>query len=804
MVALAAVPWVAVTGRRVAVVELGAAIVGASLVSIVAARSRRVPPAGEVLLSVAGLAALLLLVVVGDPLGGGEVLRGLRDGVPRVLSTSLPMIDVTWAGVPGATVVWLAAAVVASTVARTRSVAGPVLAVIVTFLAGYAVTLGGRTGDVAATALPEVLFLGLVTGAFALTRSFHGLPDEERGVLALRVTTAVMTLAVALAAGAAAAARGPFVPEEPVRPRLEPVVTELEPEGPLLVTRRLREEEPDRAVATVSVSQDWAGYLPYAVLDRFDGRSWSRADDRLTPTGGVVPVTLPAPPGPEVVVRDLDVAATGGWLPYVGRVASLSGVSVLQAEGEVFRLAEPAASTTYRLRSAQPATTVQDEDLSGDQPTARSSGLVRGLEVAQLATDQRTAGERVCRLARADRGWRGRDGVGRARPARFPVRPPWPRPARLRPRARRGARGRSRRGGQHRRGRIHRRSGVPGRPARARRPTLDRRPVDRSARAVRRGVRARRRRLRPAGPAGDRVPDRGAGGRRAAGAARRGRLDVGRGGRRGRGLGRGRPDAERRGRHGAGSAGASGGHRPARPDPAGGARRARRRGRAARRRSATSTGGPATGTVRGRGARVRSRGDRAAAAGRRRASSHPAPAAGTRRRPSAGRGCVAPPARHRGRAACPGPRVADLAAARRRPRRPGTPRDRGADGPASDRRPRRLLLGARRRRRGRSRVGDGHLDPPGPAWNGAVADARRRPLARPTSIGDDGGATATARWRSAGWPPAWRRARRPAARGADPPGRRTVATPTACAADRSRCGVPAPGRGCGARAGADP
>jgi protein-glutamine gamma-glutamyltransferase len=398
MVALAAVPWVAVTGRRVAVVELGAAIVGASLVSIVAARSRRVPPAGEVLLSVAGLAALLLLVVVGDPLGGGEVLRGLRDGVPRVLSTSLPMIDVTWAGVPGATVVWLAAAVVASTVARTRSVAGPVLAVIVTFLAGYAVTLGGRTGDVAATALPEVLFLGLVTGAFALTRSFHGLPDEERGVLALRVTTAVMTLAVALAAGAAAAARGPFVPEEPVRPRLEPVVTELEPEGPLLVTRRLREEEPDRAVATVSVSQDWAGYLPYAVLDRFDGRSWSRADDRLTPTGGVVPVTLPAPPGPEVVVRDLDVTATGGWLPYVGRVASLSGVSVLQAEGEVFRLAEPAASTTYRLRSAQPATTVQDEDLSGDQPTARSSGLVRGLEVAQLATDQRTAGERVCRL----------------------------------------------------------------------------------------------------------------------------------------------------------------------------------------------------------------------------------------------------------------------------------------------------------------------------------------------------------------------------------------------------------------------
>jgi hypothetical protein len=398
MVALAAVPWAAVTGDRVAAVQLGAAIVGATLLSTAAARSRRVPLAGEVLLSAAGLAALLLLVVVGDPLGGGEVLRGLRDGIPRTLSTSLPLLDVVWAGVPGATVVWAAAAVVASTVARTRAVARAVLAPLVVFVGGYAVTLGGRTGDVAATALPEGLVLALVVGAFALVRTFHTVPHQERSAVALRLTTAVLTLVLAVGAGSLAAAHGPFLAAEPVQPRLEPLVLELEPEGPLLVARRLREEEPDREVAELTVAGAWSGYVPFGVLDRFDGRSWSRADERLTPTGGVLPVTLPSGPGPEVVVRDLDVAATGGWLPYVGRVAAVAGTSVLQDDGEVLRLAEPAATTTYRLRSGQPSRTVADEDLPGDLATARSSGLVPSLDVAQLVTDQRTAGERVCRL----------------------------------------------------------------------------------------------------------------------------------------------------------------------------------------------------------------------------------------------------------------------------------------------------------------------------------------------------------------------------------------------------------------------
>jgi hypothetical protein len=398
LVGPAAVPWLAVTGGTTGWVHLGAAVGGAVAVSLLATRVRRVSVSAEILVSGVALALLLLLVVVGDPLGGGEVLRGLRDGIPRILSTGLPLLDVAWAGVPGAVVVWGAAGVVTSTIARTRSAAWPVLAALVCFLGGYAVTLGGRTGDVAAVVTTEALLLAATAGVFVLLRRYRPVPEQDASLLVTRFAGAALTLAVAVGLGAVAASRGPFLAEEPVRPRIEPAATELDPEGPLLVTRRLRADEPDRVVATVTTDGAWSGYVPIAVLDHYDGRVWGRSDDRLVPTGGALPATLPTPDGPRVVVDDLDVAATGGWLPYVGRIARIEGTSVLHDAGEVFRLAEPVREPTYRLRSAQPSLTLLDEELDADQPTARTSGLVRQLDVVRRASENRPAGERVCRL----------------------------------------------------------------------------------------------------------------------------------------------------------------------------------------------------------------------------------------------------------------------------------------------------------------------------------------------------------------------------------------------------------------------
>jgi hypothetical protein len=395
---LAAVPWLAVTGRVTGSVHLGVALGGAAVVSLLVTRVRRVSVATEMLVSGAVLALHLLLVVVGDPLGGSEVLRGLRDGLPRILSTGLPLLDVAWAGVPGAVAVWTATAVITATIARTRSVAWPVLAALVCFLGGYAVTVGGRTGDLADVVTTQALLLAGVAGVLTLVRRYRPVPEQDASLLATRLAGAGLTLLIAVGLGAVAAERGPFVAEEPVRPRLEPAAIELDPEGPLLVTRRLRADEPDRVVATVTVDGEWSGYVPIAVLDRYDGRVWGRSDDRLVPTGGALPVTSPRPIGPSVVVDDLDVAATGGWLPYVGRTARIEGVSVLHGAGEVFRLAEPLAQATYRLRSAQPSLTLLDEDVDADQATARTSGLVRQLAVVRRASENRPAGERVCRL----------------------------------------------------------------------------------------------------------------------------------------------------------------------------------------------------------------------------------------------------------------------------------------------------------------------------------------------------------------------------------------------------------------------
>lgn len=398
LVALAAVPWLAVTGSATGVIQLGVAVAGATLVSLFTTRLRRLSLSAELLLSGTVLAVVLLLVVVGDPLGGTDVLRGLRDGVPRILSTGLPLLDVAWAGVPGTVVVWCTAGVVTSTIARSRSIARPVAAAMACFLAGYAVTLGGRTGDLAEAVTTEALLLAFVAGLLTLLRSYRRIPEQDRSLLLIRFAGSAVVVVIAVAIGAVAAERGPYVAEEPVRVRLAPPPTELQPEGPLLVTRRLRVDEPDRTVATVEVDRAWSGYVPIAVLDRYDGRVWSRVDDRLQPTGGLLPVAFPVAGGPNVVVRDLDPAATGGWLPYVARVETIAGASVLHDAGETFRLAEPVPGATYRVGAGQPTRTLGDEALEDELASARASGLVRHLEVVRRPTETRGAGERVCRL----------------------------------------------------------------------------------------------------------------------------------------------------------------------------------------------------------------------------------------------------------------------------------------------------------------------------------------------------------------------------------------------------------------------
>jgi hypothetical protein len=398
LVVLAAVPWLAVTGTRTGLVHLGAAVAGATVVSLLLTRVRRVTVSTELLVSGLVLAGLLLVVVVGDVTGGVEVLRGLRDGVPRILSTGLPLLDVPWAGVPGAVAVWSTAAVVASSVARTRSVAGPAVAPLACFLAGYALTLGGRTDDVAATATTEALLLAALVAVLALVRRFHAVPGQRMVTTVVRSAGAVLIVLVAVGLGALTADRGPYVADEPVRPRLTPAAIDLEPESPLLVTRRLRAEEPERVVGELTVRSDWSGYVPTAVLDRYDGRVWGRTSDELLPTGGSLAVSFPLAGGPEATVRDLDVVATGGWLPYVGRVERLEGTSVLHDAGEVFQLAEPVATTTYGLRAGQPTRTLEDDELPDDRASARQSGLVLPLDVVRRASETRAPGERVCRL----------------------------------------------------------------------------------------------------------------------------------------------------------------------------------------------------------------------------------------------------------------------------------------------------------------------------------------------------------------------------------------------------------------------
>jgi hypothetical protein len=280
--------------------------------------------------------------------------RGVRDAWKGMLTTVLPAPPRPELLVGVQVLTWLAAVAGAEIVLRTRAAAAPAAPAFGAFAVALLIGADGVGSN-----LPTAVALVLLTGCLILVRS--GWPPQA-------LTVGLPATACLAAAGAAVGPALPFIPasqfdlrehvaqprpltREEISPLDEVSAWLLNPATPLFTVRAPRPE-------------NWR----LAVLDRFDGATWSTGA-RFIPSGGRVPPgtsEAPAVPVPQTITIG---GLNGTWLPAADRPAQVTGAgmetdpgsgALVAAQslhaGETYQvLSEVSEYTNAELRTAVPA-----------------------------------------------------------------------------------------------------------------------------------------------------------------------------------------------------------------------------------------------------------------------------------------------------------------------------------------------------------------------------------------------------------------------------------------------------------------
>lgn len=321
------------------------------------------------------------LIVASAALLHGADLAALRtslsDGWWQMLTTILPapasgrlLLDVHL-------LVWLASMTAAEIVLRTRMTLLAVLPGLGVLLAGLALGVDGPGSD----RWPAVALMACA-GLFLVLRT-AGQPRVLPGA----ALVAVVAVIAAVAEPWLAPARAPFDLRRFVHPAADQhVLTSPLDDVSLWLTH------PQRPLfqAVTSVPRDWR----LAVLDTFDGQTWS-ASGTFISTGGRIP------PGPDaatassvtqtVTIQDLG----GGWLPAVGQPTAVTGapIDVDPATGVLLDRASLTAGTRYRAvsRVAQPDFAELRAAAVADDAAARASLMLPAGAPAVIARTAQAA-----------------------------------------------------------------------------------------------------------------------------------------------------------------------------------------------------------------------------------------------------------------------------------------------------------------------------------------------------------------------------------------------------------------------------
>ncbi|RJL34109.1 DUF3488 and transglutaminase-like domain-containing protein [Bailinhaonella thermotolerans] len=322
----------------------------------------------------------------------GAVGAGLRDSWKGLLTTILPAPPEPRLLVFVHVLVWIAAAIGAEAVLRSRAAALPVLPALGVFAAALVYGVGGPGSNV----LPAA---GLAAAAVPLLLARAGRP----------LWWLAPAVPAAAALGLVASLAGPRLPvaAEPYDPREHveaPPPVKFDSVSPLdRVSAWLLNPEQELFTVRASAPANWR----LAVLDRYDGLGWS-SSARFQVTGGRVP---PAAPGEETIARHDTVEQEvtirrlpGSWLPAADRPVAVSGVTVSADAGSGMLVAaeRPREGTSYRVTSSVPrpsaaelraAVPASDEEaraalaLPGDLAGRPAPQVDKFRRLAQKATD---------------------------------------------------------------------------------------------------------------------------------------------------------------------------------------------------------------------------------------------------------------------------------------------------------------------------------------------------------------------------------------------------------------------------------
>ena len=353
--------------------------------------------------SAALFATIWAFLFVGD-ISFANLQKGLVLGMPRVLSTNYPLTDPKWPMVPIVILVCIIASVGGALSFRSRSLGLPILT-LVAFSASFAFVIGGMSGrSIWAFSIPAIACLVAVIlhSSLGETTSEKTSPLELRSALPSVQMMVTLTLSIALAWISSTVLINSD--RDMVQPRLVPNVREATPDSPLLVVQQMRESTNDETV--MLVKENDSEFIHLATMEVYDGQTWEAANRFQTGNGKL---RLSDTSNSSVTAKpfsltSVNVALTGGWIPFIGRPLQLLGSEdVLQP------------TTNSPIGFIPSRTNTKEITVSGTADTAivpklGSSNNDQSVSVAPTSSSNRQIADRICaktlsRIRTDNPGW---------------------------------------------------------------------------------------------------------------------------------------------------------------------------------------------------------------------------------------------------------------------------------------------------------------------------------------------------------------------------------------------------------------